>query len=596
MPRKQLLILLLTLITLVNGLGNLLAAADPSPHAPHPLLTSWLRELVPLEFFHFPRSFTLLLGFALVVSAVNVYRRKARAWQLTLALAVFSGIWHAFKDAQHWQTAGALLLVVTLLCARRNFTVQSRGVNWHAAALRFVVALLAAFAYGVTGFWLLEPKEFGFNFNWLASIKQTFWCLSLIGDSALVPQTRHAAWFLDSLEILTLAVLGYGLLALFRPMLYRWHTLPQERTRAQTLLAQYGRAALDNFKLWPDKSYFFNATHDCFIAYRVAANMAITLGDPVGPPDKLGTTIREFKQYCENQGWAVAWHQTLPDFLPLYRQAGFKKLKLGDDALVDLTAFTLAAPRFKRFRQRVGQLEKQGVRFCRYSAPLSEELVLGLRAVSDEWLQLPGKRERTFTLGRFAAEYLRTTDVFTAEDAGGNILAFVNLLPSYRAGEATIDLMRHRLQAPNGIMDYLFVKLFGWCKEQGFTRFNLGLAPMAGFAEREKASAAEKAVHAFFQRLNFLFSFNGIRQYKAKFADAWEPRYVIYRNVFDLPQVGLALGKVSELTERLTSEAAVGIYLTPEPAQHCEASVPFRFLQELSDEVNHPHTPAPNHA
>ena len=69
---------------------------------------------------------------------------------------------------------------------------------------------------------------------------------------------------------------------------------------------------------------------------------------------------------------------------------------------------------------------------------------------------------------------------------------------------------------------------------------------MAGFQEREEATAAERIVHAFFQRLNFLFSFSGIKQFKAKFADSWEPRYVVYRNVFDLPNLGLALSRITE--------------------------------------------------
>ena len=127
------------------------------------------------------------------------------------------------------------------------------------------------------------------------------------------------------------------------------------------------------------------------------------------------------------------------------------------------------------------------------------------------------------------------------------MLAFVNELPSYYPGEATADLMRHRLNSPNGIMDYLFVKIFLHNKEKGFKRFNLGMAPMAGFQEKEEASAEEKAVHYFFQQLNFLFSFSGLRRYKAKFATSWEPRYAMYRNVLDLPRLALALRKISEL-------------------------------------------------
>ena len=102
--------------------------------------------------------------------------------------------------------------------------------------------------------------------------------------------------------------------------------------------------------------------------------------------------------------------------------------------------------------------------------------------------------------------------------------------------------MRRRTEAPNGIMDYVFIKLFLKSREEGFTRFNLGMSPMAGFQEFEEASPEERAVHAFFQHLNFLFSFKGLHAYKAKFANIWEPRYVVYKSVLDLPRLALALG------------------------------------------------------
>lgn len=182
-----------------------------------------------------------------------------------------------------------------------------------------------------------------------------------------------------------------------------------------------------------------------------------------------------------------------------------------------------------------------------YAAPIPDALLKQLREISDEWLRLPGRHEREFSLGRFDPAYLRSTPVATAEDAGGRALAFVNIVPSYHSGEATIDLMRHRPDAPNGVMDFLFVKLLLRDRDDGYARFNFGLAPMSGFQEREEASATERAVHQFFQRLTFLFSFGGLKSYKAKFASRWEPRYVIYRHALDLPRLGVALGKVSKL-------------------------------------------------
>ncbi len=549
-PKRTVLIFVVTLITLTSGCLNLYAALHPSLLGHQSLLPDWF----PLEFPHVPRSVMLLIGLALMVSAVNLWQRKRRAFEIVLALSCLSALLPLLRGHHLAQTWVSLLLIGSLLALRKSFTVRSRQPDLRSGLIKLSLAAIVAVGYGVAGFWLLDERQFGINFNWLDSIQRTLLCLSLLGDASLVPLTRYAAWFLDSLSLLTMVVFGYGVVALFRPILYRFRTLPQERTLARQILQKHGRTALDNFKLWSDKSYFFNLTRDCFIAYRVAANVAVALADPVGPPSQVEDTLRQFKQFCDAQGWGLALHQTQPIWLAIYRGLGFRTLKLGDDAIVDLSNFSLTSKRMKRFRQRVGQLEKQGVHFHFYPAPANDERLAQLREVSDEWLQLPNRRERSFTVGSFAPDYLRSTPIFTAEDADGKILAFVNLLVSYHPGEVTIDLMRHRLQAPNGIMDYLFVKLFEWSKTQGYTRFNLGMAPMAGFQEREEATAAERVVHAFFQRLNFLFSFSGIKQYKAKFADLWEPRYVVYRNVFDLPNLGLAL---SRLTEARVSERSL---------------------------------------
>jgi pimeloyl-ACP methyl ester carboxylesterase len=87
-------------------------------------------------------------------------------------------------------------------------------------------------------------------------------------------------------------------------------------------------------------------------------------------------------------------------------------------------------------------------------------------------------------------------------------------------------------------------------KERGFTRFSLGLAPLAGSHDAVPASAEERAVHALIRHLRFLFSFEGLLSYKAKFATIWEPRYLIYQSAVDLPRLGIALNRVSELPKR----------------------------------------------
>jgi phosphatidylglycerol lysyltransferase len=537
------LIRLVAFITLASGVANLFWVLDPLPLVRQRVVS----KALPLEFFHFPRSFTLLIGFALVISALNVYRRKRRAFYLALALSSLSVVAHLLKGRDYEQALLSLVLIGLLWRARRAFTVRSGLPDRRWPLTHLAVAVSVAIGYGVAGFWLLDRREFGIDFTLADSLQRTLRYLTWANDPGLVPRTNYAAWFLASLYALSGAVIIYAGFAFFRPVLYRYRTLPRERALAKEIVERHGRSALDYFKLWPNKAYFFSASKSCFVAYSVGANCAIALGDPVGPTEEIAETISGFRQFCADNGWGAAFYQTLPDFLPMYRRLGFKKLKIGDAAIVDLHDFSLEGRAKKRLRSRINQLEKEGLRLNYYDAPLSDALLKQLHEVSNEWLRLPGRREHAFSLGRFEPAYLRSTPVAAVEDARGRVLAFVNIIPSYQPGEATIDLMRHRTDAPNGVMDYLFVKLLLRDRDAGYARFNFGMAPMSGFQEREEASAMEWAVYQFFQRLTFLFSFGGLKAYKAKFATRWEPRYMIYRHPLDLPKVGLALGEVAKL-------------------------------------------------
>ena len=534
---------LLALVVLGSGLVNLFSVLSPAL----PERAAILHRIFPLVFIHLSRFLTLLTGFALVALSLNIYKRKKRAFQITLMLSFISIIFYLTKGLDYEEAVLSVVLIVLLLLSRKTFTVESRIPSMKWGFLQIGIALVAALIYGIMGFWFLDMREFGINFTIGESIKQTLSFLSLAGDTGIVPRTRHARWFLDSLNVMTVTAMAYALFAVFRPVVYRFKTLPHERKLAEEITARYGRSSLDFFKYWPDKTFFFSENRHCYIAFRVGGGGAVALGDPVGPEEEIESTIQGFTEYCTNNDWRVAFHQTLPDFLPVYKKLGFRKLKIGDDAIVDLTNFTLDGKEAKKLRHTINQLEKQGFGFVRYDPPISSEVMQQLKQVSDGWLQIPGRRERTFTLGLFDPEYIRSTPVYAAVDPMGEILAFVNSIPSFCKGEATIDLMRHLPDAPPGIMDFLFIKLFFAKKEEGYLRFSLGMAPMAGFQEHEEASAEERAVHYFMQQLHFLFSYQGLLHYKAKFATIWEPRYTIYRNVLNLPRVARAISEVSEI-------------------------------------------------
>lgn len=543
--RRRYLVWIVTLVTLGSGLLNLLSVIGPSLRERRALL----REIFPLEFLHISRFLTLLIGFGLLILSLNIARRKKRAYELAFLLAGFSVLTHLTKGLDYEEALFSLAFLGLLLFARRSFTVESSTPDLGSGLVRFGAATLIALFYGVVGFWLLDPHHFGVNFHWNDAIRETIQFLTLSGDPQVVPHTRYAYWFLDSLYLTTITAIVYSGFAVFRPVVYAFAIHPHEIVRARELVRKHGRCLQDFFKYYPDKSFYFARSGRAFVAYSVGRNFAVALGDPVAPAEELEATIREFAEYCRNNDWGLAFHQALPDFLPVYRKLGFKKLKIGDEAIVDLKALGAGSKKLGKELRRTSALDKQGLCAKIYDPPVSDEILHAIKEVSDEWLEIPGRRERRFTLGRFDPHYLRTTPIFAVYNKDGRMLAFATLLHSYRPGEASLDLMRRRAEGPNGIMDYLFLKFFLYLKEQGYERFNMGLAPMAGFQEKEEASREEKAVHFFLQRLNFMFSYKGLRDYKAKFASFWEPRYEVYRNVLDLPRLAIALGSVTEIRE-----------------------------------------------
>jgi lysylphosphatidylglycerol synthetase-like protein (DUF2156 family) len=50
-----------------------------------------------------------------------------------------------------------------------------------------------------------------------------------------------------------------------------------------------------------------------------------------------------------------------------------------------------------------------GTRIVEYQPPVPEEVIAQLKVVSDLWLEIPGRRESSFTVVHFDPDYLRST-------------------------------------------------------------------------------------------------------------------------------------------------------------------------------------------
>ena len=129
-------------------------------------------------------------------------------------------------------------------------------------------------------------------------------------------------------------------------------------------------------------------------------------------------------------------------------------------------------------------------------------------------------------------------------NAQGKIVGFVNIIPCATPGMANFDLMRRTADAPNGVMDFLFVKMFETLRAAGYATCNLGMVPMSGIAI--PGNFQERIIKLAYERIRQFSHYKSLRYFKEKFDPQWEMMYLVYNEPYDLIYLPAALEKVME--------------------------------------------------
>ncbi len=526
----------------------------------HPKLFS---ALVPYELYHLSKTVEIGFALLLIYLSFNLVRRKRTAWWLAVTINGLSAalqlvrigsehsIWLADKvsgiDLPSYSAVPPILGCGFLLILHNHFRVKSESKSIRFALITSAVLVIVALSYGTLGFWLLDKIDFGVSFDLKSCIARAFNGITQIGNADLTAHTGYAKWFIESLQVVGCITPVFIFASLFRPINYQLNTHPRERHQAEDILNKYGRTSLDRYKLLQDKSYLFSKDGQSFVAYKTVGAIAISLGDPVGPPDRITEMTKQFLNYCHENGWNCAFMQVPGEFLPIYEQLDLDVLKIGEDGVVELNKFCSETANKKTFKSPVKKLDRDGFTVVKSSPPHSEEELAELQAVSDEWLSLPGRRERGFSLGKYEKAELKNDTIYKLVDQNGKMLAFANQVRSYATGETTIDLMRHRVEVPNGAMDFLFAKMMCMLQTEGYTHFSLGLAALSGVGTESDATLQERAVHQVYEHMNRFFSYKGLRNYKNKFGPEWVSRYLVYEGgTPGLVRTSIAIAKATE--------------------------------------------------
>jgi len=286
-----------------------------------------------------------------------------------------------------------------------------------------------------------------------------------------------------------------------------------------------------------DKEQFWTKDLNVLIVYKQIFNKYVVLGDPIGDESKIHDAIKEFNEFCKHNRAKPIYYQVNPRYMQLYHDAGFRFMKLGEEALIKLDDFSLEGKRGAKLRTRLNKFTRNGYTFRVVEPPHSAKLISEIKSISDCWLGT--EKEKGFSVVSFKEDYVSRFPVALLHNSDGKIIAFATLATDYKE-TTTIDLMRNCQQSPHGTMDVLFSRIIMWAKDSGYRKCSLGMAPLANVGNYKHSFISEKMIYYVYRYGNKKYNFKGLKEFKGKFATDWEPKYLAYKKSF-LPVIFLQL-------------------------------------------------------
>lgn len=502
----------MSVLVFLGGVLLLFSGATPGVRDRLLLLGSFM-PLPVLEASHFLAS---LGGAALLVIARGLQRRLDAAWHAAMALLMAGAVLSLLKGLDFEEALLLCALASALYASRREFYrkaalfAESFSPGWTAALLLAVAASV----------WLGL-----FSFKHVEYSSDLWWQFEL---------AHNAPRFLRASVGASLVVLLYALSRMFRvaPPAPR-RPSPEELDRAGAIAA-----ASPDTSAWlavlGDKQLLFSEKGDAFLMYGVRGRSWVCLGGPVGAAAGRRELLWRFAELCDLHGGRPVFYEVPAQDLAHFADLGMSFLKLGEEGVVPLDGFALEGGARKSLRQTVTKVEKEGFFFEMLGQAAAAAALPELRRVSDGWLADKKTREKGFSLGFFSEDYVRRFPCAVVKKDGA-ILAFANVWTG--RGELSLDLMRYLPGSPNGVMDYLFVKLMLWGRENGYTSFNLGMAPLSGMDAHSLAPLGSRVGSFLYRHGENFYNFQGLRSYKEKFSPVWEPRYLASPGGLALPGI-----------------------------------------------------------
>jgi len=492
-------------------LGGAMMVASAATPAVRDRLTfvAKFAPIVVIEFSHFAAS---MVGLLLMLVGSGLWARRQGAYWAALALLIVGAAFSLTKGLEYEAAALLLIVALGLWPARKAFDRPSRAFSGQIAWVWMLAVVAAVVSAGLLGFWSYDQKVF---------TDEMLWTFVRDGDASRSVRAGVVV------ALATLIIALWSLFSTPSPRVKR--PGPEELAQVAALLdATPGVRADARIWLSGDKDFLFSDSGQSVLAYRIRRRHWIVLGDPVGPAAERSELMWRLVEAADRAGGRAIFYGVSADLLPSLAAMGFVMRLVGEDAIVDVAAFSLTGKARQNLRTACNRAAGEGWTFDVLPPGSASALAPELAAVSGAWLARHASGEKGFSMGFFDPDYL-DRDYLAVVRREGRILAFANLQTASDRHEAGIDLMRHLPEAPSGLMDFLLVSLIEWARANGYAEFNLGMAPLSGLENRRLAPIFARIGALVFAEGGALYSFQGLHAFKAKFGPAWRPVYMAGR-------------------------------------------------------------------
>jgi len=484
---------------------------------------------------------TVVSGILLLLLAHGLRRRKRRAWRAALALLAVSVVLHAVK-LELIPVAMSLAVLIALIAYRAEFRALGDPTTRWRAVRTFVILTATSFVVGVLMVTLMRHRVVGGPPSWWGIVQEVL--TGLVGlNGPLVLRDERAT------DVEGAVLLGLGLMTILttiylalRPQEPRPQLTDAEEATMRILL-EANSDSLGYFNLRRDKSVVWSDSGKAAIAYRVVTGVMLASGDPIGDPEAWPGAITNFLAEAELHAWTAAVIGCSERAGHIWcRATGFSALELGDEAVVDVAAFSLEGRPMRNVRQMVKRIERAGYTTeVLRAANVSEGERRRALVDADAWRGTETERGFSMALGRLV-DPADPDCVFVVARQDGVMRAFLQFVPWGPDG-MSLDLMRRDRTADAGVNELLIVDALRSCPQLGVKRVSLNFAAFRSTLERGERLGAGPFLRAWRRVLLFAsrwFQIESLYRFNAKFQPTWVPRFVVYPATRDLPRIAVA--------------------------------------------------------